>query len=449
MMKIIKGKQRKKGNKGKAASPSFNISSFPGPDDITRVELPNGIVVLARENFNSPAVVIDGSLQAGALYESREKAGLARFVASSLMRGTKKHSFEQIYEQVESVGARLSIGAGTHTTGFSGKGLAEDSDFLLSMLAESLRQPTFPLDQVERLRGEFLTGLAIRAHDTGAMASMAFDELLYPNHPYGVADDGYPETVSSITRDELVNFHAKHYGPRGMILVIVGAVKTSEAVALAQKHFGDWKNDRQPARAVLSPTSSLSGIQRTNIIIAGKTQCDIVLGCIGPKRNDDDYLNARMANNIFGVFGMYGRLGDIVREKHGLAYYAYSQVTGGLGPGPWQMAAGVNPKNVELAINLIHKEMERLIKTKVTADELAENKSNFVGRMPLSLETNEGVAGQIESMELYDLGLDYLQRYPALISAITRDSVQAAAAKYLDPKRYAVAVAGPEMTNEK
>ncbi|MBI5081748.1 MAG: insulinase family protein, partial [Chloroflexi bacterium] len=178
------------------------------------------------------------------------------------------------------------------------------------------------------------------------------------------------------------------------------------------------------------------------------TQCDLVLGCIGPQRNDDDYLEARMANNIFGVFGMYGRLGDIVREKHGLAYYAYSQVTGGLGPGPWQMAAGVTPKNVELAINLIHKEMERLIKTKVTAAELAENKSNFVGRMPLSLETNEGVAGQIESMELYDLGLDYLQRYPSLISAITRESVQAAAAKYLDPMRYAVAVAGPEIANE-
>ncbi|MEK6574236.1 MAG: insulinase family protein, partial [Chloroflexota bacterium] len=124
--------------------------------------------------------------------------------------------------------------------------------------------------------------------------------------------------------------------------------------------------------------------------------------------------------------------------------YALSQVTGGLGPGPWQIVAGVNPKNVELATELIVKEMKRLITTKVTAAELADNKSYFIGRLPLQLETNEGVAGTIESMELYDLGLDYLRRYPSLINEITRDRVQAAAAKYLDPERYAVAVAGPE-----
>jgi len=113
-----------------------------------------------------------------------------------------------------------------------------------------------------------------------------------------------------------------------------------------------------------------------------------------------------------------------------------------LGPGPWQIVAGVNPKNVELAIDLITKEMKRLISTKVTASELADNQSFFVGRMPLQLETNEGVAGMIASMEQHNLGFDYLRRYPAMIQAITRDQVQAAAKTYLDPEGYAVAVAG-------
>ncbi|HLB49948.1 MAG TPA: pitrilysin family protein [Anaerolineales bacterium] len=428
---------------GTPTPPALDTSSFPGPDNITRVILPNGIIVLARENFTSPAVVFEGSLYVGGLDEPREKAGLARFTAACLMRGNEKRSFGEIYEQIESIGARLSVSGGTHTSGFGGKSLAEDLDLMLGLAADALRRPTFPPDHVEKLRGEIMTGLAIRAHDTGAMASLAFDELLYPDHPYGASDDGYPETIAAITRDDLNNFHKTHFSPKGMIVTIVGAVKTAEAVSLVEKHFGDWSAS-QPERPPLPPAPRIPDVRRKYIPIPGKSQCDIVIGCVGPKRSDSDFLDTRLANNIFGVFGMYGRLGDVVREKHGLAYYALSQITGGLGPGPWQIVAGVNPKNVELATELIVKEMKRLITTKVTAAELADNKSYFIGRLPLQLETNEGVAGTIESMELYDLGLDYLRRYPSLINEITRDRVQAAAAKYLDPERYAVAVAGPE-----
>jgi zinc protease len=420
----------------------MDTSAFPGPDDVTRVVLPNGIVVLARENFSSPATVFDGNLLVGSLDEPLTQSGLAGFTASCLMRGNEKRNFGEIYETIESIGARLSIHGGTHTSGFGGKSLAEDLDLMLSMAADALRHPTFPPEQVERLRGEIMTGLAIRAHDTGYMASTTFDELLYGDHPYGRDDDGTPESIQAITRDDLINFHKTYFAPQGMVITIVGAVKAPEAVALVEKHFGDWSAAR-PERPPLPPASRLTATARKHIPIPGKSQCDVVLGCVGPQRSAGDFLHARMANNIFGVFGMYGRLGDVVREKHGLAYYAYSQVTGGLGPGPWQIVAGVNPKNVELAIDLITKEMKRLTSTKVSAAELADNQSFFVGRLPLQLETNEGVAGMIASMEQYNLGLDYLRRYPALIKAITREQVQAAAQNYLDPERYAVAVAGP------
>ena len=420
---------------------AFDTAALPGPDDITRAVLSNGMVVLTRENFSSPAVVFNGSLPAGSLDEQRAQAGLAHFSAACLMRGNERRNFGELYEQIESIGARLSISGGAHTTGFGGKSLAEDLDLMLGLLADALRRPTFPADHIEKLRGEIMTGLAIRAHDTGYRASSTFDELLYPEHPYGQDDDGTPETIAAITRADLMNFHNTYFAPQGMILVIVGAVKAQEALALVEKHFGDWHATR-PLRPPLPPAPRIPAIARKNISLPGKSQCDVVLGCVGPQRSDSDFLDARMANNIFGVFGMYGRLGDVVREKHGLAYYAYSQVTGGLGPGPWQIAAGVNPKNVELAIDLITKEMKRLISTKVTVAELADNRSFFLGRLPLQLETNEGVAGMIESMELYGLGLDYLRRYPTLIFGITRERARAAAAKYLDPERYAVAVAG-------
>ncbi len=234
---ILKKKVKRKTSSAKRvapkpAAPGFDASSLPGPDDILRVELPNGMVVLARENFTSPAVVLNGSLRAGSLDESRQRAGLARFTAAALMRGTESRTFGEIYEQIESLGARLGMGGGTHTSSFGGKALAEDLDTLLGLAADALRRPTFPAEHVEKLRGQLLTGLAIRAHDTGAMAALAFDEMLYPDHPYGTTEDGYPETVSAITRDDLVNFHHTYFSPQQMILVIVGAVKAADAVAL-------------------------------------------------------------------------------------------------------------------------------------------------------------------------------------------------------------------------
>ena len=177
----------------------------------------------------------------------------------------------------------------------------------------------------------------------------------------------------------------------------------------------------------------------------GKTQADIVLGRAGPPRAAEDFLHARLANTILGVFGMMGRLGANVRDQQGLAYYVYSGLQGGLGPGPWLVRAGVNPANVQQAITSIRDEIRRLLAEPLPADELTDNKRFMIGSMPILLETNAGVASSILDMELYQLGLDYLQRYPELISAITAEQVQAAARKYLNPDEYALAVAGPAL----
>src|SRR5215510_6057927 len=159
-------------------------NSLPGPDDVYREVLPNGITVLARSNFNSPSVVISGYFSAGALFDSDEKMGLADFVTSALMRGTQKRSFDEIYSALESVGASLGFNTGVHKSGFHGRSLAEDLPLLLNLLCESLMEPSFPKDEVEKLRSQLLTGLAIRAQDTADMASMLFDEILYKDHPY-------------------------------------------------------------------------------------------------------------------------------------------------------------------------------------------------------------------------------------------------------------------------
>lgn len=423
--------------------PELDVSTLPGPNNVVRRELPNGIVVLLRENFSSPSVVIHGALRVGALFETRETAGLAGFTASALMRGNQNRTFDDIYESLESVGASLGISGATHTSGFHGKSLAEDLDLLLGTLADSLCRPTFPPDHVEKLRGEKLTRLAILANDTGSVASQNFYELAYRDHPYAIDDDGYPETIRAITRDDLINFHTTHYGPRGMILVIVGGVPADQAYASVERHFADWSNPAQPPLPTLPSLKPIEGTIEKRAPMPGKIQSDLILGVPGLPRSDPDYLPALVGNNVLGRFGMMGRIGDAVREQEGLAYYSYSALHGGLGPGPWEVAAGVNPKNVDRAVELIRNEIKRFVTQKVTPTELKENQANFIGRLPMQMETNEGVAGSLMNVELYGLGLDYYQRFPGLVREITRDQILHVAQKHLSPDRHVLSVAGP------
>ncbi len=425
------------------AGSTFDVRSLPGPETILRRELANGVVVLARENFSSPSVVVSGYVPVGSIFETREQAGLADLTASSLMRGTERWSFGEIYEKLESVGATLGIGAGKHATSFQGKALAEDLGLLLDLLAEALMHPSFPEEQVERLRGEKLTALAIRDQDTGAVAGMTFDDLAYPGHPYSVPDDGYRDTVGALRVEDLRSFHRRHFGPRGMVVAVVGAVRGNAAVEAVERRLGAWVNPDQPSPPALPPVSAPSKVVRKEVFLPGKIQCDVVLGSPGPSRTDPQYLAAAVGNHILGRFGLMGRIGDAVRESAGLAYYAYSAIGNGPGPEPWQVIAGVNPVNVDRAIDLVRREVGRFVRQRVTPDELADNQTHFVGRLPLQLESNEGVANALVHIERFGLGLDYYQRYPALIRAVTRDEILSVARRFLDPERLVIAVAGP------
>jgi len=152
---------------------------------------------------------------------------------------------------------------------------------------------------------------------------------------------------------------------------------------------------------------------------------------------------AALGNSVLGQFGMMGRVGKSVREKSGLAYYVYSNLSAGVGPGSWSVSAGVNPENVRKASELILKELTRFVTKGVTKVELSDNQANFIGRLPLSFESNSGIATALLNMERHDLGLDYFRRYDAKVRAVTREQVVTVARKYIDPERLAIAIAGP------
>ncbi len=417
-------------------------SPYPGPDNIHRHVLPNGIVVLIYENFATQSVVIDGLIRAGALAETRQSAGLSSFTSTMLMRGTEKRPFTNIYETTESIGASLGFSSGYFSTGFAAKGLVEDFSLLLDLTAQSLRYPTFPAAQVEKMRGQYLTALHMRADNTQQMADLRFREAAYPNHPYGRSTSGYLDSMNTITRDKVAAFHADYYQPQGMILSIVGGLGMDEILEEVTAVLGDWHHPSPKPMPAMPPAPRPAAKMRVQVDLPDKSQSDIIIGLPAPARSAPDYMDASVMNTILGVFGMMGRIGKVVREEKNLAYYAYSRLQGGLGPSPMYAAAGVAPDKVEEAIDAILHEIDRIQTELVPLDELADSQAYRTGSMPVGLETNEALAGIITDMEIYDLGLDYLQRFSDTINAVTPERVRAAAQKYWSLEQLVIAVAG-------
>jgi zinc protease len=419
--------------------------SLPGPDDVALRKLENGIMIAARENFASPAIVLRGILQSGAMDEPAEKAGLASMVASLATRGTAHFDYDALNDAIEGVGASVGIGSRTHTTAVFAKSLAEDFPLMLRLSAEMLRHPTFPGEHLERIRSQRITALRERLNNTRAVADLLFYQTAYPpEHPYHHDPSGTPDSIALLTREDLSEFHREQYGPDGAILVVVGAIEKGQALDQLEGVLADWeprshRSMEREAMPVAWPETAIHQFKE----MPGKSQSDIIYGLPTIPRNHPDFLALRLANTVLGVFGMMGRIGKKVRDELGLAYYARSSLDGTLGPSAWSASAGVAPERVEQATAAIRDEWRRLASEPVPEAELGDSKSLMSGSLPLGLETNEGVARALLDILYYDLGLDYLQRYEETLRAISAEKVREVSNRYFDVERAITAVAGP------
>jgi zinc protease len=220
-------------------------------------------------------------------------------------------------------------------------------------------------------------------------------------------------------------------------------VNPKQVLSLIEDHFGEWtKPDQPPAIEVPSAKALNKTIQRHHTI-SDKSQADIVLGVVGPPRKAQDFYPALIGNSILGQFGMMGRIGASVRNQAGLAYYAYSSLSSSIGPGPWTISAGVDPKNIDKTLKLIKEEINRFVSSPVQMEELNDVQSNYIGKLPLSLESNSGVAGALLTIERHQLGLDYFQRYEEMVKEITQKEILQASRAYMNPEKLAISTAGP------
>lgn len=413
----------------------------------TRHVLPNGMVALIQRNPSTPTVSVLGELRLGAAHEPAAQSGVAMLTGAALIRGAGERSFRQIVAETEERGCNVYAGAGLHTTSFGGKALIEDLPLILEILADMIIRPTFPAPEVERLRGQVLLGLREGEQETGTRATRAARELLYPpEHPCSRLASGSIETVQGLGRVDLARFQAR-YHPVGGAVAVVGALEPAAVLEVLERCFGGWSPEGAPPTLELPPVPPLTAVRRRDIVMQGKVQSDLIWSVHGLARTDPDYYVAMMANMILGQLGMGGRLGENVREDQGMAYYCYSGLEADLGAGPWSAVAGVNPEDLERAIEAILHEVRRFVREGPTAQELSDTCAFRTGSLALSLETNDGMASNLLAIERYALGLDFIERYPAMIGAITVEQIVEVSRRYLGGPGYVLVTAGPAVAS--
>ena len=405
--------------------------------------LQNGAVVISKEARTVPAVTIQIAVRAGSVYDPDSTLGLSHLVSRVIDRGTRRKSSDDIAEVLDARGVSVAMGANRHVLTASCTCLSEDFEPMLALLGEILTEPVFPEEEIEKRRGEVLNSIRQDDDNPAALAMQNLFAMLYPDgHPYGRLAKGTIETVNRIGRNDLVAFHESRFAPSTLAAVIVGDVERERAMAAAERVFGGWR--KASAAEALLPHPPTPGTRQLRVItMMNKVQADIAYGFTTIVRSDPRYYAYTLMNNALGQYGIGGRLGDNIRERQGMAYYAFSSFDANVVEGPLFVRAGVNPANVDRAIASIDDEIRRMASEGLALQELEDCKQYLIGSIPRLLETNGAIAAFLQTAEFFGLGLDHDLRVPELLRSVTLDDVNRVAREALDPDRAAVAIAGP------
>jgi zinc protease len=412
---------------------------------VLREELATGAVLLVLENRATPTVSVCGSLRAGSYFEPRERPGLARVTAEMLKRGTRRRSKLELAGALEGVGADIEFDADAFAVRVSARSLAQDFPALVSLLAEMLREPSFPADELEKLKQQTVASLREQQSDTRWRAYERLTQVVFDEaHPfYAHAGERLVESVGSITVEDVRGFYERTYGGRTLILSVAGDVRAGEATALVREALNDFGGPEDAEVAVVDPAPQEGG-RREVVLVKDKANADVLLGSAAPLRRDAaDYYAALLANRALGESTLSSRLGLRVRDAEGLTYGIASRFRAPtLAAGPWYITVSVSPGNVERAIASTLEVLREYVREGIRADELEDEKSSAIGSFKVSLSTNAGLAAALWNAEFYGLGPDYVERYPELVRAVTVEEVNAAIRKYFRPDHLTIVVAG-------
>lgn len=403
-----------------------------------RIILPNGLTLLIIENHSLPIVTAHAIVKAGALYEPEEKSGLAHLAANLLEEGTTTRSAPQIAEEIDFVGATLFVSGEEDYVSVSLRILKKDVETGVDLLSDILLHPAFSQSEIDRKKKEIVGQIMAEKDEPGIVAEKAWRDAVFGRHPYHRPVEGREETLSTITREEIVSFHHRYYRPNNTILSLVGDITEKEVLSLVTKYAGAWQKAKIPFQS--PPQAPPLTTKVVKLIDHDLTQANVILGHVGIKRANPDFYAVSVMNYILGSGGFSSRIMTSIRENAGLAYDVRSRFDASAHPGGFSITLQTKNESAPQAIAMALEEVRRIQNEPVTETELAEAQSFLIGSFPLRIDTNAKMASFLSTIEYYGLGLDYFEKYPDYIRRVTRKDVQRVAKKYLDPDHYVLVV---------
>ncbi len=396
-----------------------------------RVAMDNGLTLLVAERPGLPMVTVEILVKAGSAQESKEKAGLANLTAILLPLGTVGRTALEISEAIEFVGGGLNASASRDHSALSLTVLKKDLDMGLELLTDVLLHPAFREAEIARKVRELKGRIRRKQEDPGTVAREAFAAALFGDHPYGRPIEGTADTLDRIARQELVDYHRRYYVPNNSILAVAGDVTLEEFQGTLDKYLKGWKRKTVPH--VDAGTEVPPARRQVLKIDRGVTQANIIWGHLGIARNNPDYYALSVMNFILGGGGLTSRLMRAIREERGWAYDVHSFFSARRLPGPFLVGLQTKNETAKPAIDEVLHQIRRIREDGVTPEELEEAQGFLTGSFPLRIDTNRDVVSLLTAIEFYGLGIDYPERYPQMIWAVTREDVLRVAQKYLHP----------------
>jgi zinc protease len=431
----------------RSAPPPLGPAPQVNLPQIQKRMLSNGLPVWIIEAHAVPLAQVNLLIKAGADDDPAGKFGIASLTAAMLDEGAGSRTALQISDEVDFLGADLIATSSFDASAVRLNVPVSRLKSALSLMADVALRPTFPAEELNRVRQERLTSLLQAKDDPASVAPLAFARTVFgPSHRYGTAAMGTESTNKAFTVADLKAFHSSMYQPSNATLIVVGDVKPADMVAQLEAQFGQWKSAAAPARRPVPEGTQPTAGQITIVDIPGAAQSQIRIGWVGVRRSTPDYFTLEVMNTILGG-SFTSRLNQNLREEHQYAYGAGSRFDMRLSPGPFFATAGVQTDKTSEALTEFFNELNGMLKP-IAADELTKAKNYIALSFPGTFETLRDLGSHIEEQVVYSLPDTYFADYVRNIQAVTSAAVQKAASTYIQPKRFAVVVVGDRKTIE-
>jgi zinc protease len=406
---------------------------------VQRMVLPNQLVLLVNEDHSLPFVTLQLLIDSGSRRDPPGKEGLANLTAKGLLFGTLKRTVASIHEELDFMGASLNASAGRDYATVMLKILKKDLNQGLDLFTDVLTQPTFPEDEIKRELEKTLAAIQSAEEQPDVVAEKAFQRALFLTGSYSHPVEGTKESVPQLTREAVAHFFQAYYHPNNAVLTVVGDITVEELKTRLFPALEKW-----PAAKISEEAFKVTFEKERKTIKVDReiTQANMILGHRGVSRSNPDYYALMVMNYILGGGGFTSRLVDEIRVKRGLAYAVDSFFDAARYPGSFQIALQTKNSTAREAIALSLQQMERIRKEMVSEKELEGAKKYLIGSFPMRFDTQAKMANFLTQVEYYGLGLDYPEKYPSLIRAVTREDVLRVAQTYLQPESIILVIVG-------